>query len=170
VRQRSLRAMARALRRSAARFRARRSPRIPLSDEDSSSCARDAVSCPHGTAREIPFAMPTANGISNGTTAGTIKSTASDLADEAKTFAADARSFAADTAKSARAKLDAAREHVEESAYEAIETTERFAAKAKKRAVSAGDSVAAFVQDRPLVALGAAFAAGGLLIGLLVRR
>ncbi len=118
--------------------------------------------------------MPTANGISNGTTAGTtagtIKSTASDLADEAKTFAADARSFAADTAKSARAKLDAAREQVEDVAYEAIETTERFADKAKKRAVSAGDSVAAFVQDRPLVALGAAFAAGGLLIGLLVRR
>lgn len=144
--------------------------RIPLIDEDSSSCAGSPAAGARGTAREIPLAMPTANGISNGTTAGTIKSTAADLADEAKVFAADAKSFAADTAKSARAKLDAAREHVEESAYEAIETTERFAAKAKKRAVSAGESVATFVQDRPLIALGTAFAVGGLVVGLLFRR
>lgn len=116
-----------------------------------------------------PINPATSNGISNG-----VKATAAEVVEEAKTIASsaasDARTFAAGAAKTARAKLDDAREQVEDAAYEAIEVAERFTDKARKQAVKAGDSVATFVQDRPLVALAAAFAAGGLLIGLLVRR
>lgn len=120
-----------------------------------------------------PINPATSNGISNGVGNG-IKATATEVVEEAKTIASsaasDARTSAAGAAKTARQKLDDAREQVEDVAYEAIEIAERFTDKAKKRAVQAGDSVATFVQDRPLVALVAAFAAGGLLIGLLVRR
>jgi ElaB/YqjD/DUF883 family membrane-anchored ribosome-binding protein len=88
----------------------------------------------------------------------------------AKDVAADVKDSALDAADAARGKLGAARERIGEMAS-AVGDTARSAGRGTRRGVmKAGKTVAAFVEDRPWIAVGAAFVLGCAVVSLIAVR
>lgn len=84
-------------------------------------------------------------------------------------MAEDAASLAKGAVGAARGKLDAARKAVTEAASHAVDTAGRVSRQAGDGVRKGADVVADLVRERPLLALGAAFAAGVATLALVTR-
>lgn len=88
----------------------------------------------------------------------------------AKDVASDAKDVASDLADSARGKLDAARERIGELAGAVGDSARSMSRGTRDGVVKAGKTVAGFVEDRPWLAVGAAFVLGCAVVSLIAAR
>ena len=85
-------------------------------------------------------------------------------------LADSARSLVTDAAHTAREKLEAAREQVEDVAARAATTARDLSKQAGAGLTKVNDAVVDFVRARPYTAIGASFLAGYVIISLLRRK
>jgi ElaB/YqjD/DUF883 family membrane-anchored ribosome-binding protein len=129
-----------------------------------------------GTQREIARGMqpsmnkPFGNSDSLASRVDDALSRGKDVASTAKDVASDVKDAAFDAADSARGKLGAARERLGDIASSVGDSAMGMSRGARDGVVKASKSIANFVEDRPWVAVGAAFVLGAALVSLVAIR
>lgn len=93
-----------------------------------------------------------------------------EAASNIKDVASDVKDKAFDAADSARDKLSAARERLGDIACAVSDSARGMSRGTRDGVVKAGKSVANFVEDRPWVAVGAAFVLGAAIVSLVAAR